>query len=104
MNQTLARRNVPSYSTSTLQGLLQIYAASERYVPRYNRPERLRAALDNPLTHDLTIERLQMGAGLLTCLDLLNDGRPEALLYMGSVLRSLALQAFRGAERGGDVA
>lgn len=97
------RRTPPMFSTATVPGLIQAYAASEGYLPFYTRPERLKAALADPARVKGTIERLQQGARLLMRLDCLEDGSPEALESLRSQLRRLAMDAFRGAEQGGDV-
>lgn len=95
--------NFPVFSTATLPGLLQAYAASENYIPFHTRPERLKAALADSTNAKKVIGHLQQGARLLTCLDCLEDGHPEALEYMGTLLRGLAIEAFRDAEQDGGI-
>lgn len=99
----LYRSTLPTFSTATVPGLLQAYAEAEKRLPFYTRPERLKAALADPATAKGAIGRLQQGARLLTCLNCLEDGTPEALEYMGILLRGLAMDTFRGAEQEGGV-
>lgn len=101
--KSLCRSPLPTFSTATIQGLLQAYAEAENRLPFYARPERLRAALADSTNAKKVIGHLQQGARLLTCLDCLEDGHPEALEYMGTLLRGLAIEAFRDAEQEGGI-
>ena len=84
---------------ATLPGLIQAYAEAERVLPGfYTQPEKLKATLSNPATEERTIEALRRGARLLNCLECLETGDVE---YLGTLLRGLAYDAFKDAERGG---
>jgi len=88
--------------TATLIGLCQEYVLAEQFLPFFfAQPEKLQASLDNEATKDTTIYMLQKGSTVLNCLECLQDGRPDAMEYLETLLLGLAYDLFKAAERGG---
>ena len=93
---------IPIFSTATLPGLVQSYVVAEQVLPFFTAmPERLDAALNHYASRDRSIFFLQKGAKVMNCLECLQDGRPEAVDYATMLLRSLACELFKEAEKEG---